>query len=483
VIELATTAAAPLGSIGYYYETTVIDNAGVIRKTADVDQGLSVNSWVTGRFSNSGTVNVTQARLSINGDGTDTGRYTVAGGASLEFASGTRTMAALSNPTGGGTLRLTGASLTLATAGATTLAPLVQSNGTFTLSGTGNLTLPSLTQTGGTLGASTPGSISVGTHAQSGGTATFTAPGGVSTPALALTGGALTLSAAVGALGLPSALVLANSTLTLNSPVSLELASLTLTTSTLAGSAPVVVTDNFVASGTSAAVQGSGSFTTRGTSTVEFSSAGGLLTLGGGRTWTNEGTIDINGDDAIRLGSGACCTTLFNTLDNRAGATINLNTSAAQPVASIGFYYEVAEVRNAGTINKPGDGTQTLSMATWVPGQFVNSGTVNVAAGRLVINGNGSDVGQYLLGATAELEFSGGTRTLSSASNPAAGAALRITDGSVTLGALGTTTLLPLVVTGGSFSVSSTGNLSAPSATLSGGTLSLTASGTLSMTR
>jgi hypothetical protein len=482
-INLNTTAPAPITTNNWM--TPLLSNAGTINKNAAGTQLLApaTSSW-GGAFNHSGSVNVNAGRLQIQGGGTDTGTYTTAASAELEFTFGSRTMSAASVPTGGAPLLVTGAALTINAPGALTLPATTVNTGSLTVATGGNFSVPSLTVTNANVGVTTTGSITASSLSKSGtGTLTLSATGNVAVPALTLTGGSLTMSSTFGSVAVPTALTATNSTLTLNAPSALALGSLTLDNSSLVGTASVTVSGAFNAQGATAAVLGTGTFTTQGTSTLEFSTASGSFVLDQGRRWINEGTVNLNGDDRIAFGFGNCCTVQTPTLINVSGATINLNTTAASPFVSNNWVSP--QFTNAGTINKNAAGTQLLAAGSpsW-GGTFNHSGTVNINAGRLQIAGNGSDTGVYTAASGAEVEFVYGARTMSPASIPTGGTPLLVSGAALTITAPDALALPAVAIsasTGGTLNVTTGGDLSMPSLAVPTSNVSLTAGGNLNL--
>ncbi|OIN90414.1 MAG: hypothetical protein AUJ20_14785, partial [Comamonadaceae bacterium CG1_02_60_18] len=90
-------------------------------------------------FASTGIVNVTGSTLSIGADGTDTGSYDIASGATLKFTGGTRNLNTGSAIVGLGSLNLSGGTVNFNLTAGLTLPNLTLSGGT--LSGTGNVTV------------------------------------------------------------------------------------------------------------------------------------------------------------------------------------------------------------------------------------------------------------------------------------------------------------------------------------------------------
>jgi len=82
--------------------------------------------------------------------------------------------------------------------------------------------------------------------------------------------------------------------------------------------------------------------TTQGVTTVNMGATNGYVSLTGGKTWINQGTLTVGGDDLIYFGvsSGGA-----NVLTNAVGGTLNLSSTYSTPLQ---FYTGTATVNNAG---------------------------------------------------------------------------------------------------------------------------------------
>ena len=491
VFNLASTHATPVAT-DCCNVAAVFSNAGTLNKTAAGLQSLSLPVSGLGGFSNTGTVNVGAGTLRLLGNGNDTGVYALSAGTGIEFAGGTRTLAAASNPVGGSSLAVTGVGtrVTLNGAGSTTLLPLsIGAGAALTINSPGDVAIgSSLSVSGGSgsnLTVNGSGGFSVPVASVSQGSLLVTTAGDIALPSLTLgTGGVAWLDSKLGAITLPSSLTVTDAHLRLSSPVTTTLTDLTLTGSNpiLGGSGTVQVTGSFTANGASAQLQGSGTLITPAgsTSSVNLSAAAGSLAITDSRRWLNAGVVTLAGDDRLFF-SYTSFSGLAPTFVNQAGGVFNLTSTHAAPVA---MDFGIQPVfTNAGTFNKQAAGAQALNLVNggWV-GNFSNTGTLNINAGSLSVSGNGADTGVYAMAADTGLSFTGGTRSLASASNPAGGASLGIAGATVTLQASGATTaLLPTTVSSGSLTVNAAGSLSVPSLTVSGGTTSLAAFGDLAV--
>ncbi|HEY3182667.1 MAG TPA: hypothetical protein VGJ77_07535, partial [Gaiellaceae bacterium] len=392
-LTLASSAAAPLD---FWTGTASVANLGTINFT--VAGTHAVASQIA--FGNGGTVDVQVGRLTVGG-GTDTGVYSVAAGATLEFVGGTRNLGAGSDVGGAGTLVVSGGTVT--------------ANGSLGIAAAG----AALSVSGGAL--------NVNTSAVSGLLAPVTVSGGV----LSFNGAAVSLP------------------------------SLVLGGGTLAGTASVTVTGRFDVTVSNSGLSGTGVFTTQGASTVSTPSGGGFLSVIGGRSWVNQGTLTIAGDERLLFGfsSGGS-----NSLTNAAGATLNLATSAATP---LDFWTGTASVTNLGTFVLTVAGTHTIASQI----AFGNGGTVDVQAGKLTVGGGGTDTGAYSVATATTLDFAGGTRnfqpgtTVTGAGTLSVSGAIANVNGSLDLAA----TTIAVVVSGGSLNVN--GQAALATLTLAGGTL------------
>jgi len=306
-INLNTSNLSPVAADGGVLP--LFNNLGTVNKNAGGVQSLQVTSggWI-GRFNNTGIVNVNAGTLRVLGDGDDTGRYTLATGTEIDFALGTRELSALANPTGGNLLRVSGGSLSLATVGTASTLPLVVSGGALAVTATGTLTVPSLTVTGGSASLSAAETLTLATPT--------------------LTGGSTSLSAGLGGLQLPATLTATNSTLSLQSPAPTTFTALTLDNSRLAGSNNVLVSGAFRAQGARVDLQGTGSLTTQGTTSIEMTGTAQALYVLDSWRWINSGTLALSGDDRIYF-SYTGPTSLVPTLRNTATGVISISSSNA----------------------------------------------------------------------------------------------------------------------------------------------------------
>ncbi|MFO1403439.1 MAG: CARDB domain-containing protein [Azonexus sp.] len=171
---------------------------------------------------------------------------------------------------------------------------------------------------------------------------------------------------------------------------------LTLAGGTLGGTGTLLVHGSFYVTATSY-MTGTGTLITAGTSRIESIVANASLNISGGRTWSNQGTLTIAGDDYINFGAYGGGT---NTLINEYWATLNLSSSAVAPLS---LYTGTAILENAGTLNHTVSGTHAISSSI----TFNNSGTVNVSAGTLSYNRNLTNQGTVSIDPGARMSVGG----------------------------------------------------------------------------
>jgi hypothetical protein len=176
-----------------------------------------------------------------------------------------------------------------------------------------------------------------------------------------------------------------------------------------------------------------------------FDWTGGSMT-GGGATSVG-GTVTISGAANKTLNSGYTLTS--TTTANLSGGTLFLDNGSI--FANNGVFNAVDEAdiggggsggifKNAGTFNKTGTGTTTISRG------FNSTGTVSVAAGStLALTGGGIDSGTFGVPATAVLEFGGGTHNLNAGTTVSGTGTVRFSSGVTNLNAgsynVGTTSI------------------------------------------
>jgi hypothetical protein len=107
-----------------------------------------------------------------------------------------------------------------------------------------------------------------------------------------------------------------------------------MTGGALAGAGNVTVSGNFTVTGGGGTLSGPGTLTTQGPALVSLDTSSSMLALNGGRTWRNQGSLELGGAGYVYLGSGDT-TSLTNTLLNDTGATLTLSGSAASPIGRV----------------------------------------------------------------------------------------------------------------------------------------------------
>ncbi|MBI5772031.1 MAG: PEP-CTERM sorting domain-containing protein, partial [Verrucomicrobia bacterium] len=432
--------------------------------TATINAGATLNLTTTSShdfnfraITNSGTVNwqggqlrsgsggsFTNAAGGVFNDSSSTGSainyYTPAYGGAMSFANAgtynkTATGTTVFQPafTNAGTVNVNAGRLTFDGGGSTAAGSVIN-----VASGT------TLDFSGGSFTVAAPSTLALaGTLSISGGTTTLNA-GAYTVPDLSLTGGTLT-----GA-GTMAVAAFAQSSGVMD-----------LTAFTLTGSATWTSGNWNTSSATTATIASGATLTLAGTNVKDFNR----------RVVTNSGTVEWQGGQ-LRSGNGG-------GFVNAAGGVFNDSSSTGSATNYFTPAYGGAmSFTNAGTYNKTGTGTTVFQPS------FANTGTVNVNAGKLTLDGGGSTAAGSVLNLASgtTLDFSGGTMTLAAAGNLAftAGSSATVTGGTTTLNSGGFSPPA-LTVTNGTFHAADAAATSTiPALTLSGGTLS--AAGTLATT-
>ena len=363
-------AASATGTkyIGYYGDGSV-NNAGTYNRN-----GLGTTSTYQGIFNNTGTVNVNSGRMSVGG-GASTGTYTVASGATLEFASGTHNVNG-GTLTNNGTLEVGGGTANLAAA--------------VSYAGTGTILI-----TGGLLNSAVGSSIAPGSMTINGGTGRFA--GNVNTGLLTMTGG------------------------TLSGPGTVTASGLDWSGGTMGENA-----------------QGGGTTTISGASTIDGTAAnylyyGRTLNLNGNTAWTaGNGAIYIysagQGNSTLNIGAGSTFTDAGATAATGTkyigyygdGSVNNAGTYIRNGVGTTSIFQ--GQFNNTGAVNVNGGklavgggtSTGTYTVASGATLEFA-AGTHNVNGGTLTNNGT--------------LEVGGGTANLAAAVTYAGTGTILITGG------------------------------------------------------
>ncbi|MBL8480622.1 MAG: hypothetical protein JNJ60_00380, partial [Rhodocyclaceae bacterium] len=251
-----------------------------------------------------------------------------------------------------------------------------------------------------------------------------------------------------------------------------NLPGLTMSGGSLAGTTNITLSGPYALSGGS--IGGSGNLLSQGSGSVD-----GAFVLDT-RTWTNSGTLGIVGSGALMLVNGA-------HFVNASAGTVNLNSSAAEPITYGGGA--------AGTFDNLGLVTQNAAGAHGMNANvtFNQSATVHVTAGSFVPN-NGTDSGAtYSMDAGARVDYTSGTRTLSGSNTYDGAGSARLAganwalSGAVSLGGTSTLELQSGAIGSGTLATSLAVQVSG-SPVLNGtqwtnnGTLDLTGAGTLVFT-
>jgi uncharacterized repeat protein (TIGR01451 family) len=177
-----------------------------------------------------------------------------------------------------------------------------------------------------------------------------------------------------------------------------------------------------------------GTGTIAGPSTLSFT---GIFDWDGGTlsaaTTNSGGTLHLlGGSGAMTLGA------------NFTGGTTNLSSSTSPFSINSGFTYTSngtftmsndGPVTGLGTFTNAGTLTKSAGTTSTIGTTFNNTGTVNPSVGELELTSGGTDTGVYSAASGTAIEFNGGTRTLTAASNVGAAMAgtLYVTSGSVTV--------------------------------------------------
>ncbi len=383
-------------------------NAGTLRNSGG-------SNTIGVAFTNIGLVQAQAGRLSLSGGGTyDSGEFDAASGGTLLFSGGTNTLAAGASFTGAGTIGVSGGTTSVGV-------PIGVPN--FLVSG-GNAsidvpnTMANVTQSGGTLTGDSDLTVT-GTYSWTGGTQDG--------------GGATVLQA-----GAEMDIGTLNSTVTVARVIDNTAAPINWNYGTING-------------------------TWSNPGQLNMNAGYGSYHLGG--TLTNAGTITWTGSYSLQLASGA-------RLDNEAGATIDINTSANVSLSgSTG-----SQLINAGTLENSG-GSNTIGVA------LTNIGLVQAQAGRLSLSGGGTyDSGEFDAASGGTLLFSGGTNTLAAGASFTGAGTIGVSGGTTSVGVpIGVPNFL---VSGGNASIDVPNTMA--NVTQSGGTLTgdsdLTVTGTYSWT-
>ncbi len=346
-----TSAATTWNGVGSLSGTGAFTNTGTLTKSSTGTSSISLLDGTTVKFTQTGTVNVTNGVLAMNITGTSTGPYTISSGATLRFT-GSHTFADAANEIigGAGTVEfsagtanvnssygpvgstvVSGASATF-TKLATNTGPFSVSGGTLKFSGSHDFTgTDTITGTGTGIVEFPSGTITIGsTYDVAGGTTVNGATLSV-IPAATLTklGGALTISSG-----------------------SLDLGDKSTTA------------DSFILSG--GTLTGTGMLTT------------------GTMTWSG-GTMN---------GGGTTAVTTSLAISNDLILTGRTLTSAATSWSLAGSLTGTGAFSNSGTLTKSSTGTSSISLLDGTTVNFTQTGAVNITSGVLALNISSTSTGR-----------------------------------------------------------------------------------------
>ena len=348
-----TTGASTLSGAGtnsHRLEGRVWNNTG----TASLTGGhFSLNSGAT--FNNSNTFNVTTSSA-IGVDSTGSGTNTFNNSGTVNWNTpGTAGISVLNAFNNSGSVNVNGGTMNIAVGGTDT-------NGVYAV------TSPAILQ------------FSAGTRALSG-TSNVSGTGQAH-----YTGGTVNINGGSYGIGSSGTTTIAGGTLNFNSPAMLS-GTLNLSGGTLGGSANVAVGGLLNWSG--GTVGGAGQLTTSSTATTSIT---GSVALAPGKTWGNDGTINLTGASTVDLGDATAA--IFN---NQAGGVVNIDSTAGWSFIS-NPSTQVGQINNAGTIN-------VNNNTSW-EAAFNNAsgGALNIAASRYVSMQNGQNIaGNISIGAGGTL--------------------------------------------------------------------------------
>lgn len=135
-----------------------------------------------------------------------------------------------------------------------------------------------------------------------------------------------------------------------------------------------------------------------GTSTI----FGGTLTISGANTKTLSGGRDVSAGNTTWSGNTAAS----NNAIGIASTSIFTNTGTFTDANTFNSSMSGGTFSNNGTFDKQSDTTTSVASV------FNNTGTVNVNAGTMLMNGGGTDSGVFNIADSAKLEFRNGVHTL-----------------------------------------------------------------------
>ncbi|MFA6271108.1 MAG: hypothetical protein WC657_07945, partial [Candidatus Paceibacterota bacterium] len=448
------------------------NNAGVLNKN------LNFTSSVDPAFNNQsgGVVNVNSGALRFDTGGTDAGNYAVAGGTTLQFHGGPRTI----------TGNIAGAGNVIFSKPQTATA-IYTVSGDYNISGSTAANLDDLGAAGDLIFNGTVTNLGT-SYSQSGGITNVSfagITGGAATgfqnlTSIVLNEGHLTFANGTSLTGLTTLTRAGGYGATLDlANNNLSLANLNVSGGTITGSGSISVSGAFAFS--KGLLSGSGTLTTLlGSTTTLAPGFNQTASLRGSRIWDNYGTVNLTPanaslasfeiDDTLTGG-----TAVFN---NQAGGVFNINAALDNSFA----YYTtgVGTFNNYGQLNKNLNGA--AASIGFVP--VLNNqpgGSINLNSGTLMLFGSNTySAGSTLNAASGStLQFAGGTQTFSgNAALTGTGATVLFSGGTINTAAANDFSILnnnTWSVTGGTVNLSA-GNLTnfANPVSLTGGTLNMT---------
>ncbi|MCM2308833.1 MAG: filamentous hemagglutinin N-terminal domain-containing protein, partial [Sulfuritalea sp.] len=450
------------------------NNAGELRKSLNTS---AATSGFAPAFNNQsgGVVNVDSGTLRFDTGGTDAGNYAVAGGATLQFHGGPRTIGGNI----GGAGNVTFSKPQTATA-------VYTLTGDYNVSGTTTAALDNLGSAGDVLFNGTVSNLG-SSYVQSGGITNVSFSGitaGAATgfqnlASIAVNSGSLVFADSTSFSGLTSLTRAGSGTLDLGNN-SLSVTTLNVSGGTLTGSGAVTVSTGGVFNWSNGAITGSGTLTTQsGVATTLMPGFAQQVALRDSRVWDNYGTVSFTPnagtlstfqiDDTLTGG-----TAVFN---NRVGALFNINASFTDThIVGVGAFNNEGELRKslnttaassgfAPTFNNQSGGivnvdSGTLNLAG--SNTYNNGSAINIASGAtLQLSGGAHDfLGNAAVSGSGGVLFSGGTINTASTNDFALlnGNAWSMTGGTVNLLASNVTDFTGAVsLTGGTLNLT-TGN-------------------------
>ena len=225
---------------------------------------------------------------------------------------------------------------------------------------------------------------------------------------------------------------------TLNAAGEITAKSFSQTNATFNSPSDLIVTDSFSWTG---GMQ-SGSGTTIIGSEASGTSTSGRKDLEGGRNFTNFGEFTQSGNAYFYSRGGS-----QSTLTNAEGATWDLSVKSGTTFATNDTSSTMNFV-NEGTLTKVSSATVLMGVSSGETFSLSNTGTIDVAGGKLVLSGGINELGGTVnTAAGADLQLQLGTTTIAEGTEFTGEGALWVNSGTVTLA--GSLEIPALVVTNG----------------------------------